>query len=169
MMRLGLFVLALMVAWPAFAQTAPADPGLRIIVTTRDIARGEVLSDSDLSYQMVSAASALAGVVTAMNRVAGMEARRVLRAGEAIRQDDLRKPIVVTRGETVTMTFEAPGITLTAMGHAMSEGGVGETVTVENPVSFRQIGAVVIGPGQVRAGSTMMTVGGPAQLAEAGH
>ena len=169
-MRLGLLLFALMVAFPAFAQSAPANPGLRIVVPTRDVARGDVLSEADLSYQMVGAASTFPGIVTSVNDVAGKEARRMLRAGESIRQDDVRAPVVVTRGETVTMTFEAPGITLTAMGRAMTEGGVGETVTVENPVSFRQIGATVIGPGQVRAGSTMMTIGGgPAQLAEAGH
>ena len=49
------------------------------------------------------------------------------------------------------MIFEAPGITLTAAGRAMSEGGLGETVTVQNPVSFRQVSAIVTGPGQVRA------------------
>ena len=36
-------------------------------------------------------------------------------------------------------------------GKAMTEGGMGETVTIQNPASFRQISGVVIGPGQVRA------------------
>ncbi len=46
---------------------------------------------------------------------------------------------VVTRGQTITMTFDAPGVNLTAMGRAMSEGGIGDTVTVQNPASFRMI------------------------------
>ena len=75
----------------------------------------------------------------------------MLRAGESVRLEDVRHPTLVTKGSTVTMIFEAPGITLTAIGRAMSEGGMGETVTVQNPVSFRQISAVVTGPGQVRA------------------
>ena len=58
---------------------------------------------------------------------------------------------MVTKGSTVTMTFEAPGLVLTASGRAMSEGGVGDTVTVQNPASYRQISAIVTGPGQVRA------------------
>ena len=37
------------------------------------------------------------------------------------------------------------------MGRAMSEGGVGDTVTVQNPASFRMISAIVTGPGTVRA------------------
>jgi flagella basal body P-ring formation protein FlgA len=67
----------------------------------------------------------------------------------------VRKPIVVTKGETVTMTFDAPGVSLTATGRALSEGGVGESVTVINPVSFRQVMATVTGPGTVRAESAI--------------
>ena len=31
------------------------------------------------------------------------------------------------------------------MGRAMSEGGVGDTVTVQNPASYRMVSAVVTG------------------------
>jgi flagella basal body P-ring formation protein FlgA len=37
------------------------------------------------------------------------------------------------------------------MGRAISEGGVGDSVTVQNPASFRMINAVVTGAGTVRA------------------
>jgi flagella basal body P-ring formation protein FlgA len=56
------------------------------------------------------------------------------------------------------MTFEAPGITLTASGRAMTEGGVGDTVTIQNPASFRQIQGVVTGPGAVRASGTTLSL-----------
>ena len=103
--------------------------------------------------------------MTSVNDLVGMQTRRVLHAGESVRLDDVRHPILVTKGSTVTMTFEAPGITLTAAGRAMSEGGLGETVTVQNPVSFRQVSAIVTGPGQVNAQSVGATVS--ARLASA--
>ena len=59
--------------------------------------------------------------------------------------------MVVTKGQTVTMIFSAPGVELAATGRAMSEGGVGDTVTIQNPASFRMISATVTGPGAVRA------------------
>jgi flagella basal body P-ring formation protein FlgA len=37
------------------------------------------------------------------------------------------------------------------MGRAMSEGGVGDTVTIQNPVSYRMISGTVVAPGTVRA------------------
>jgi len=85
----------------------------------------------------------------------GLQARRVLAAGQPFRSDDVRRPIVVTKGQTVTMQFAVPGVELMAMGRAMSEGGVGDTVTVQNPVSYRMISAIVIAPGTVRATGAM--------------
>ena len=148
-MRTLLFLMSLAVI--AVVMPAYAGPA-RIVVPSHDIPRGAVLGDSDLDYQAVDVAAVQPGVVTAMNALDGMQTRRVLRTGEAIRLDDVRHPILVTKGQTVTMIFAAPGITLTATGKAMSEGGLGETVTIQNPVSFRQITGVVTGAGSVRAG-----------------
>jgi len=143
MTRICLFALALLLSWPAFG-------GVRVVVPARDIARGSVIAESDLTY--ASAASDVSGAIaTNVADVAGLEARRTLRAGETLRLQDFRHPVLVAKGSTVTMVFEAPGIVVAATGRAMSEGGMGETVTIQNPASFRQISGIVIGPGQVRA------------------
>jgi flagellar basal body P-ring formation protein FlgA len=149
-----LFVCALAMAYPAFADT-----GVRIVVPSRDIARGETIAESDLAYEFVAANAIMPGTATAMDSIVGQQTRRVLRAGQSMRNDDVRSPIMVTKGTTVTMIFDAPGVTLTATGRAMSEGGIGDTVTVQNPASYRQISAVVMGPGTVKALSGMGGVG----------
>ena len=135
----------------AFSAPALADANIRVVVPVRDIARGEVLAGSDLSFGTVTGNALMSGIITSMDAVAGMEARRVLHAGQTLSAADLRRPIVVNKGQTVTMMFEAPGVELTAMGRAMSEGGIGDTVTVQNPASYRMISAVVAAPGTVRA------------------
>jgi flagellar basal body P-ring formation protein FlgA len=155
MMRIHLLVWAILLCWPAFG-------GVRVVVPSHDIARGTVIAESDLTMA-ATANEAVPGIVTAMNDLVGMQARRTLRGGETVRLEDVRRPILVTRGSTVSMSFEAPGIILTATGKAMSEGGLGETVTVQNPASYRTISAVVVGPGQVRAQA------GGARLANVQH
>ena len=137
--------LLLAAAGSAFAGT------VRIVVPAHDIARGDTISDNDLTYATVDGAALMSGLPTRIDEVKGMQARRVLAAGQPFRGDDLRKPIVVTKGETVTMQFVLPGVELTAMGRAMSEGGVGDTVTLQNPASYRMISGVVTAPGTVRA------------------
>lgn len=159
-LRIVIFASALLMAYPAFAET-----GMRVVVPNRDIARGETISESDLVYGTIPANTVFSGILTSVDALKGMEARRMLRANQVVRNDDIRHPIVVTKGSVVTMTFEAPGVTLTASGRAMSEGGVGDTITVQNPASFRQISAVVTGPGSVRAASSGITIAAPTTVA----
>lgn len=142
---LASLIAILLIASPAGAAT------VRIVVPAHDIARGDVIGESDLTYTTVDGNALMSGVPTKMEEVKGMQARRVLAAGQPFRGDDVRRPIVVTKGQSVTMQFSAPGVELTAMGRAMSEGGVGDTVTIQNPASFRMVAATVIAPGVVRA------------------
>jgi flagella basal body P-ring formation protein FlgA len=145
---LGLFAIMpalLLAAGSAFAGT------VRIVVPSHDIARGETIGEGDLAFTSVDGSALMSGVPTKMDEVRGMQTRRMLAAGQPFRADDVRHPIVVAKGQTITMQFTAPGVELTAMGRAMSEGGVGDTVTIQNPVSYRMIAAIVVGPGTVRA------------------
>jgi len=167
--------IALLSAGSALADAAVAVPAAnaadaRVVVPARTIGRGEVISEADLSYTTLAAAQVFPGVVTAPGQLAGKQTRRVLRAGEPVRLEDVRAPILVTKGSMVTVTFVAPGIALTATGKAMSEGGLGDSVTVLNPVSYRQIIATVTGPGMAAAGDISNTIssdGAPARLAAA--
>jgi flagella basal body P-ring formation protein FlgA len=154
--RMALFAIALLAA-PFLIGPAMAD-SLRVVVPAHDIPRGVTIQDSDLAYQMVPTAQS--GTVLSMNDLVGMEARRFLHAGETVRGDDVRHPVVVTKGSIVTMVFEAPGVQLTATGKAMSEGGIGDSISVVNPVSFRQVTCVITGPGTVRALGGGMTITG---------
>ena len=142
---IGLFAVMPLVAGSAFAST------VRIVVPAHDIVRGDTIGENDLTYATVDGAALMSGVPTRLDEVKGMQARRTLSAGQAFRGDDVRRPIVITKGQTVTMQFVVPGVELTAMGRAMSEGGIGDTVTIQTPASYRMISGVVTAPGTVRA------------------
>jgi flagella basal body P-ring formation protein FlgA len=157
---LGVFALLpgllLAAAGSAYAGT------VRIVVPAHDIARGDTISDGDLTYTTVDGAALMSGVPTKIDEIKGMQARRVLAAGQPFRGEDVKKPIVITKGETVTMQFILPGVELTAMGRAMSEGGIGDSVTIQNPASYRMISGIVTAPGTVRATGP---IGSPNKLA----
>jgi flagella basal body P-ring formation protein FlgA len=143
------FALSLAAAAPAFA--ADAINGPRVVVPAHDIERGETITEADLVVGTIAPDRMRPGVIQSAASLVGHEARRVLRAGEPVRSEDVRMPILVVKGSTVTMTFAEPGIVLTGTGRAMSDAGLGESVVVQNPVSFRQVSCVVTGAGSVRA------------------
>ncbi len=152
--RFMLAVAFCVVAFSAFAQD-PADQ-IDVVVPAHDVARGALLGDDDLTTKTIAVTRLNDGIVRNLSDAAGKEAKRALRAGEFLRSSDLKRPTLVAKGATVTMVFETPGIHLTAIGRALAEGGEGESIPVLNPTSYRQIVAVVTGPGTVRVGPAAM-------------
>jgi flagellar basal body P-ring formation protein FlgA len=117
------------------------------VTVDHQIERGEVLKLSDLITQRrpKSEGPAIADVRAA----AGLAARHPLRPGQPLREADLMKPAIVQRNETVTIVYEAPGLTLTLRGQAQDSGALGDTVNVLNVESKRLVQGVVSGPGRV--------------------
>jgi flagella basal body P-ring formation protein FlgA len=143
------------VAFSAFAQSP--DNQIELVVPSHDIARGAVIEDDDLTTKLIPALRASNTVIRDAEDVVGREAKRPLRAGEMIRGSDLKKPTLVAKGATVTMVFEVPGMALTSIGRALAEGGEGDTIAVLNPTSYRQVSAVITGPGTVHVGAAATT------------
>ncbi|MEA2823755.1 MAG: flagellar basal body P-ring formation protein FlgA [Alphaproteobacteria bacterium] len=152
--RFALAIAFCVVAFSAFAQEPAGQTD--VVVPTHDIARGAVLIEGDLTTKSIAVMRVSDGILRNASDVAGREAKRALRAGEFLRNSDLKRPTLVAKGANVTMIFESPGIHLTAVGRALAEGGDGDTIAVLNPTSYRQVGAVVTGPGTVRVGSATM-------------
>ena len=139
------------IAFSAFAE-AP-DNQVELVVPAHDIARGSLIGEEDLTTKRVPVLRTSDALVHDITDAAGREAKRALRAGELIRTSDLKRPTLVAKGSTVTMIFEVPGIALTSVGRALAEGGEGDTIAVLNPTSYRQVSAVITGPGTVRVGA----------------
>jgi flagella basal body P-ring formation protein FlgA len=152
--RFALAIAFCVVAFSAFAQEPAAQTD--VVVPAHDIARGAVLSEGDLTKKSIAVMRVSDGILRNASDVAGREAKRALRAGEFLRNSDLKRPALVAKGANVTMIFESPGIHLTAVGRALAEGGEGDSIAVLNPTSYRQVGAVVTGPGTVRVGLAAM-------------
>lgn len=122
-----------------------------IVLPARALPRGEIIRASDIVVERRPRAEIASDALTNPASAIGQAARRALRAGQSLRPSDLMKPDLVGRNDMVTILFEAPGITLTARGKALTAGAEGETVSVLNPQSKRVLQAVVAGPGLVTA------------------
>lgn len=57
----------------------------------------------------------------------------------------------IRRGESVTLSYQAPGMSLSMRTRALEDGAVGQSVRLLNTASNRTIDAVVTGPGAARA------------------
>ncbi len=117
-------------------------------VLTRNVERGDVLKAADVSVERRPKAE-VGNEAALRGRALGMQVRRSLRMGQALKVSDLGKADLVTRDQSVTLIYEAPGLYLTGRGKALESGTEGDTVNILNLQSKRTIQAVVVGPGQV--------------------
>ena len=110
---------------------------------------GVVIGPSDLAWIEMPSGRVPLDVATREDELVGMSPRRVLGSGAPVRLSDLRPPVVVPRGERVTMNVRYGVLTVTAMGRSLEEGAMGQTIRVVNVDSNRTVEALVTGPNQV--------------------
>jgi flagellar basal body P-ring formation protein FlgA len=128
--------------------TGTAVETVEAAVLARNVERNEIVKSSDVVVERRPKAEV--GTDAALrDRAVGMQARRQLRAGQAIKTADLGKPDLVQRDQNVTLIYEAPGIHLTMRGKALENGTEGDVVSVMNLQSKRTISGTVTGRGQV--------------------
>jgi flagella basal body P-ring formation protein FlgA len=128
--------------------TGTAVETVEAAVLARDVERNEVLKSSDVITERRPKAE-VGGDAAVRDRAVGMQMRKQLRAGQALRVADLAKPDLVQRDQTVTLIYESTGLYLTIRGKALEGGTEGDVVSVINLQSKRTVSGVVIGRGQV--------------------
>lgn len=121
----------------------------RIPVPSAPIARGEIMREDMLTMIDMELGRIAPGTALSMDDLVGMTSRTALRAGNAVRSADLRKPVAVTKDSRVTISFELPGMVLTATGRALEDAPMGGLVRVINTRSHRTVHARVVGPDRV--------------------
>jgi flagella basal body P-ring formation protein FlgA len=123
----------------------------------RDIAAGEVVTRADLTTLEFPADRMSSSLLTTTDTILGLAARRPLRAMSPVYVHDVTRPIAIKKGDTVTVTFAMPGISLTSQGQALNNAANGEPVSVMNAQSRRTVEARVTGPGMASVGSPTPT------------
>ena len=136
--------------------TGTAVETVEATVLARNVERNEILKSSDVVVERRPKAEVGADAA-ARDRAVGMQARRQLRAGQAIRTADLVKPDLVQRDQNVVLVYEVPGIYITMRGKALDNGTEGDVVNVMNLQSKRTLSGTVIGRGQVSISPASIT------------
>lgn len=139
--------------------TGSAVETVEATILTRSVDRNDILKASDLITERRPKAE-VGNDLTTRERAIGMQVRKQLRAGQAIKAIDIGKPDLVSRDQSVTLIYEAPGLYLTGRGKAVDSGTQGDVVNVTNLQSKRVVQGTVVGPGQVAvmiAGPRMLT------------
>lgn len=122
----------------------------QVPVLSGRVMRDEIIDEASITWQSLPETRLPRATITDMNLIVGMSAKRTLAPGAPIAATDVRRPLLVNRGETVTMMLSTPAMQLTAKGRALQNGSIGDIVRISNLQTNTVVDAVVTGPGQAR-------------------
>ena len=142
--------------------TGTAIETIEAVVLTRSLERNDIIKSGDVVMER-RPKSEIGADAAPRDRAIGMQARKQLRAGQAIRASELSKPDLVQRDQAVTLIYETAGLYLTVRGKAIEAGTEGDVVNVLNLQSKRTVSGTVVGRGQVAVTVAMPR---PADMAE---
>jgi flagella basal body P-ring formation protein FlgA len=124
-----------------------------VVVASRPISRGTILASNDVSMERRDIRRLYGNWFTKVSEVTGLEAQRSIRQGDPITSNAIDQPILVSRGNRVTIkAVVGSSISITTSGEAQEDGRKGDTIRVKNLESGTEIDARVVGPGVVRVG-----------------
>jgi flagella basal body P-ring formation protein FlgA len=128
--------------------TGTAIETVEAAILARGVERNEVIKSSDVVIERRPKAE-VGNDLAARDRAVGMQARRQLRVGQALKTADLAKADLVQKDQAVVLIYQAVGLHLTIRGKALEGGTEGDVVSVMNLQSKRTVTGVVVGRGQV--------------------
>jgi len=120
-----------------------------VVVARRQVARGETLEAGDLAVEKRDLTVVPPGALSELGQALGKEARTAVAAGTPLTSQALADPLLVRRGDVVTVVVESPGMRLSVPGEALEAGAAGTAVRVRNRNSQQEIAGQVVERGLV--------------------
>lgn len=139
---------------PAGLQLPAAEPVEMIVVATRNLNRGDIIRDADVKLEVADPKLRTANVVADRRAVVGMEATYQVREGQPIVLNQLRKPLLVKRGELIRVRARAAGVQVTTTARATEDGAKGDLILVQSLENREKYVAYVTNVQQVEVYAT---------------
>ena len=126
-----------------------------VAVASAPVAANETLTNAQVTLERRDI-SGIADPISSPQDAVGQNSRRMLRPGDILRSGQLSSPVVVKRGDAVTMVARRDGIEVSVAGEALDAGAAGTVIRVRNAGSGQVMRMRVAGPGTVEPVDMML-------------
>jgi len=136
--------------WQTIDATADIAASIDAVVPTKVIRVDDLIEAEDLTIQRIKLRELNHQLVTNPNDVIGKSAARPLQVNMPIRLTMVKKPYAVHKGDRVAIEAKHGGLSIQATGITKSSGELGQSITVANLDSGKELRAKIVAPGVVR-------------------
>ncbi|MDX5594152.1 flagellar basal body P-ring formation chaperone FlgA [Pseudovibrio sp. SPO723] len=141
-----------------FALDGQANIMVEVTTLARRVKRGDIISSNDLRIERVPAQRMTRRAALDATQAVGQAARRSLRAGTILTENDITAPLLVKRGENIMVTYAIPGMQLTTIGRANADGAMGDIIEIKNMRSNKVVLGTVTGSGRAHVSNLGQSV-----------
>jgi flagellar basal body P-ring formation protein FlgA len=120
-----------------------------VAVLRHAVPRGTVLGSGDVAIEERELTGLSGNLITALADAIGKETRTALSAGTPLTVTALASPLLVRRGDVVTVIIETPGMRLSTPGEALEGGITGARIRIRNRTSQQELSGQVVERGIV--------------------
>lgn len=129
--------------------TGRIDRMVEIPVLKKTMRSGDTIGASDIEWVSFKEKDIADNFIIDSTKLLGMTPRRLLHAGQPVRDNTLERPQIVSRGDKVTIIYDYGPMNLTAHGKALESGAKEDQIRVVNIASNRTIDAFIMDNGVV--------------------
>ncbi len=120
-----------------------------VVVARRSLARGATIAADDVAVEERDVTGLGAAVLRDVHDAVGKEAHVALAPGMPVTMQAVAKPVLVRRGDLVTVVVETPGMRLSLPADALEAGPAGARVRAVNKTSKQEISGNVVDRGTI--------------------
>lgn len=128
--------------WRIFVRTTISG-NILLPALIRPMKRDNLVTDNDIQLIKVAASHNNPGIVSNRRHLIGMQLKRDIAANTPIRASFLKAPVIVKRGQQVTVIINNQGLEIKMAGIAMRNGTAGELIPVKNSTSQKIVDGIV--------------------------
>jgi flagellar basal body P-ring formation protein FlgA len=137
-------------SWQTIDAIADVSASIDAVVPTRVIQSDSVIDAEDVAIHRIKLTDLDHQLITDMKDVIGKSAVRPLQTNNPIRLGMVKRPYAIRKGDRVSIEARHGGLSIQVIGLAKSSGEIGQTATVTNVDSGKELRAKIVGPGVVR-------------------
>lgn len=126
------------------------DGMLAVVVTARPLRLGQEITEADVKEEQRSVAFLTGQPAIRRDEVVGRQTRRALGSNRVLGLEDVEDKPSIRKGDSVTLIVRTQGMLVTCLGEALQDGRKGETISVLNNSTRKQLRGKVMGSGEVQ-------------------
>ena len=105
---------------------------LDVVVAAVNLNAGDILSEQSVRLEKMDAGKLAAGYITEVDKVIGLQLRFAMTPGLVLTERNVKRPIIVQRGEIIQLRARIGELEVAANGVALGAGAAGDLIKVQN-------------------------------------